>query len=193
MDDTRELKDLWKQMNERLWALEQENKRMAFNIQRSNYKSAREKLITKYKRMIVIEIIILVVMSFRLFDSMVDERLRIPTLIYWIVFFLIEISIDIYLMQKTKEIDIYKDSIHEIAQKARRNWKIHKAAIFIGLPLAIGFIILYALSLHANIYIVYGIFAGAVLGLILGVSILRKFIKDYRDLQDEDFTTEISN
>ena len=120
---------------------------------------------------------------FFLFNPEVNERFRIPALIYWDVLFVIEVWFDLYLMLKIKTINIYESSISEVARIAAKNWKIHKIGIIVLLPLAFGAIFLFALALDANEYVILGMIFGGVIGMIIGIGQLMKFRNYYKLLQ----------
>lgn len=181
------LKEMWKEINMRLGNLEEENKRLARRVMTSNYKSAKNRLISKYCGFIVLEGVMTVVMFlFFYFNPELNESYRLPALIYWTLFFLGEVIVDTYLMLKVRSMDIYNSSIQEISETAAANWRIHKIAIIIGLPVAIGAAILFALAADANQYVIGGMIVGGFIGLIIGWYQLMKFMKYYHLLQSPD-------
>ena len=184
MDNLEDMKTMWIELNDRLSSLEEDNRKMARQIMSGKYKTAQERLISKYRLFIIIAtIMIFYIIGFVGFNPLVDDKYRLVTVLYWIIFFLAEIGIDSYLLFKVKEIDIYHSSVTEIAAIAARNWKIHKIAIFCGLPVAIGAIVLFALALDADEYMIYGMLAGAVIGILIGLRQLMKFFSNYKILQ----------
>ena len=180
------MKAMWTEMNSRLEALEEENRQMARRIINSNHKTAKDRLEKKYVTFIIIEFLMLAYIFFFIFQNpFVVEKYRLITVIYWTLFFLLEIGIDSFLYFQLKNLDIYGSSVTEISKVARRNWKIHKIAIAIGIPIAIGAVILFALALDANEYTIFGMIFGAIIGLIIGLRQLFRFMKYYRNLQSE--------
>lgn len=185
MDELDNMKAIWLELNERITALEAENRRLARKVVNEKYKSAREKLIRKYNGFIIVEIIMIFYMfAFIWFNPMVVEKYRIITAVYWSVFFLFEVAIDSYLKQGVKNIDIYTSSVSEISAMAAKNWKIHKLAIIIGLPIALGACVLFALALDANEFVIYGMILGGLVGLAIGLFQLKKFMQYYHLLQN---------
>lgn len=184
MDELQKMKIMWADINQRLTSVEEENRKLMLYIQRNNYKTAKDKLIIKYRRFIIVEILmVFVVILFLTEENNVVEKYRWPTIIYWILYFIAELIFDFYLLYKVKDIDVINDTVHSIYVKAKRNWKIHKIGIICGLPFAFGLVVLYSLYLGVNRFIVYGIICGAILGLMIGIYNLRKFSLYYRDLQ----------
>ncbi|MCH5229210.1 MAG: hypothetical protein J1F12_04350 [Muribaculaceae bacterium] len=182
-----DIKIMWQEINLRLGHLEEENKRLARKVLNSDYKSARERLINKYAIFVGVEIFMLFVMSaFFYFNPEIVEKYRWPVLIYWALFFLGEVMIDFYLMHNVKNIDIYNSSVTQISKIAATNWKIHKLAVIIGLPIAIGAVILFALAMDSDEVVIFGMITGGIIGLIIGTTQLLKFSKYYRLLQNRD-------
>ena len=187
MDELDNLKVIWADLNKRMTALEEGNKILLRQVKNNKYESAQEKLVKKYIKFIVIEIImIFYIVIYICFAPNLVEKYKLVTLIYWCVFFLIEVCLDYYLMQNIKNMDIYNSSVNQISRFAARNWKIHKIAIITGLPIAFGAIILLGLMMDANIYTIYGMIAGGVLGAMIGFYQLMKFMNYYKLLKSED-------
>lgn len=187
MQSLDDIKLIWQDLNDRLSHLEAENKALMNKVKQSNYITARDKLVKKYYAFIFLEIIMIIFMSFFLiFNPYVNEKYRIGALVYWDLFFIMEIAIDTYLLMQIQSIDIYNSPITEVARRAARNWKFHKLAIVIGLPLAFGAIIIFALALDANEYTIFGMIVGGVVGAIIGGSQLLKIKKYYKRLQVDE-------
>ena len=187
MEDLNDMKIIWQNLNDRLVHLENENKMLMHKVMMSDYQTAQEKLKNKYIKFIIIEsVMILFITWFLLSNPQVNGKYRIVTLIYWCVFFLAEIILDLYLLKKLKDIDIYSFSLKEVAIRAASNWKLHKIGILFGFPFAIGAVFLFALAVNANEFTIYGMLFGAFIGLIIGFSQLSKLRKYYKFLQVND-------
>lgn len=187
MDNINELMTAWKEMDSKVTSLVEENKRLADEIKKNKLQSSQEKLMRKYRTFIILEaacipIFILIVG----FNPLIVEKYRWATLIYWIVFFLLELGIDSWLLYRLNNIDIYKDSIVEISRTARSNWKIHKIAMLAGIPLAIGAVVLICLAMGGQQEMLYGVVAGAAIGLAIGLNEFFKFMRNYRIMTREE-------
>ena len=175
---------MWQSLDKRLTSLEEENNRLMKSVMKANYKSTQEKLVAKYIGFIFIEVVMILFMSlFFIFNPFINEKFRWAALIYWMVFFMIELALDLYLMLEIKSINIYEDPITLVARKAAQNWKIHKIGIIVGLPLAIGAVIMLSLAIDANEFVILGMIVGGLIGLIIGITQLLKFKNYYRLLQ----------
>ncbi|MCH5233007.1 MAG: hypothetical protein J1E78_05140 [Muribaculaceae bacterium] len=181
MEKINEIRQIWQEMDRRLSKLEIENKKIMQTVMKSTYSSAKEKLLNKYLRFIIIECVMITFMNlFFIFNPLIVDKYRILAITYWDIFFLLEVSLDIYLFYQTKDINIYTSTITEITKKASMNWKIHKIGVLAGLPLSFVGIFIMALSLNAYEYILYGMAVGGVLGLIIGVIQFLKFRSNYK-------------
>lgn len=184
MNDLNDMKTMWMELENRISSLERENRELARRVMNNDYKSAKERLVNKYKSFITLEIIMFVAVSLIIIDnSLIVEKYKTITMIYWALFLLGEASIDTYLMLKIQQIDVYNSNVTEISRLAARNWKIHKISILIGLPVAGGAIILFGLLINADRFAIAGMIVGGIVGLIVGGRQLIKFMKDYKELQ----------
>ncbi|MCH5240107.1 MAG: hypothetical protein J1F38_07780 [Muribaculaceae bacterium] len=188
MDELCNMKAMWVELNERVSSLEEENRKLARKVINQNFKSTQEKLVRKYSIFIALSLIMVLYMPlFVCFSPFLVEKYKLATIIYWVLFFLLEAGVDIYLRYRISNIDIYKSSISDIAKLAAQNWRIHKIGILIGVPLAFGAVILFGLLLDANIFLIYGMIVGGVIGFIVGLSQLKKFYENYKFLQSQDY------
>ena len=167
--------------------IEESNRKLAREVSNNKFKNAQEKLISKYKAFIYVEIIMIFYIIFFIgLNPLVADRYRLVNIIYWCCFFMVEIGVDTYLLRRVKLIDIYNSSVSDIAKNAAENWKLHKLALVLGLPLAFGAIILVALAFQAHYYTILGMIAGGLIGCIIGLFQLNKFREYYRLLQSDE-------
>lgn len=187
MENIEDFKIMWQELNQRISYLENDNRNLIRQMRETNYKTTQEKLVRKYCCFIVVEVIMILFMSiFFLYNPLLIEKYRMPALIYWVIFFTIEALFDLFLLFRIKEIDIYTSTIKEVAARSAANWKLHKIGIFIGLPLAFGAILLFALAVDANKFTIFGMIFGGVIGFIIGIYQLIKFKNYYKLLQVKD-------
>lgn len=191
MNEMDEIMRMWKKMDEKLSVLARENQRLALEVRKNKYRSSLERLVNKYWKFIILETVCLLLFPLMIiYNPLVVEKYRWITAIYWCCLFAFELGVDYYLMSRLRALDVCSRSVREISLEAQRNWKIHKIAIIIGFPVAIGAVILFALSLNADPEILAGMTVGGVIGLVIGISELRKFMRDYKNLQEEDSPEE---
>lgn len=184
MEELQDMKAMWSELNNRVTILEEENRRLARKVIRKNYQSYTSSLERRYKRFIFLGLIMALFVPLMIFENPeCVDKYKPVTMIYWGVFFLLEASVDFYLMMRVKDIDVNNYSVSQVAKSAARIWKIHKLAIICGIPGAIGAIILFALVMNANEFVIYGMFCGFIIGLVIGIRQLLKFRNDYKLLQ----------
>lgn len=183
MNNIEDMMIMWKEMDSKLNALVEENRKLADSIKKNKLLSSQEKLARKYKIFIIMEAMCIPLICIVLgVNPLVNNQYRWAALIYFICFFLLEIFIDGYLLNKLSNIDIYNDSIVEISRQARTNWKIHKIAILIGLPIAFGAVLLFCLAVGGNTETLIGVCIGGSIGLGIGLIEFFKFMKNYNTL-----------
>lgn len=186
MNNIDEMMVIWKEMDCKLSSLVQENRRLADEIQKNKLKSSQEKLMRKYRTFIIMEAVCIPLMFLILgVNPIVVNQFRWPALIYFICFFLLEIGIDGYLLYKLNSIDIYSDTIIDISCKARANWKVHKIAVMVGIPVAIGAVVLFCLAMDFNTSMLLGICIGGAIGLGIGLNEFFKFMKNYKAMSSK--------
>lgn len=177
---------IWKDMDSKLTVLVEENRRLADEIHKNKIRSSQEKLMRKYRAFIIAEAVCIPLVFLGLaVNPLVADQYRWPALIYFICFFLLEIGVDSYLLYKLSNIDIYNDSITEISRRAKANWKTHKIAVLIGIPLAIGAVSLFCLALGGNMSLLWGVLIGGAIGLGIGLNEFVKFMKNYKALSHD--------
>ena len=71
-------------------------------------------------------------------------------------------------------------SVTEVMRRILNCRKIHLRWVVIVLPIVIFWCAALAYVMQANIYFVYGICAGGIVGLVIGVHVLLRFLHDYR-------------
>lgn len=184
-DDIQDMKAMWEQLNQRITSLEESNRRLVSDVITNRHKSSIDNLISRYQRFIFLELIFAFVIPVMLIcNPLVVEKYRWWTIAYWMFFFLIEFGIDFYLLQKVRELDIYNQSVSEISSRAHHIWKLHKIFIMIGLPLAFVAVVLFALAMNANEFVLMGMGFGWIVGIVIGLRQLLRFRADFRSLSD---------
>ena len=187
MNNVDDMMAMWKEMDNKLSSLVEENRRLADEIKKNNLRSSQEKLSRKYRAFIIMEAVCIPLMFVVLgINPLVVNQYRWPALIYFVCFFLLGIGIDGYLLYKLNCIDIYHNSIIEISKQARANWNIHKIAVLIGIPIAIGAVVLCFLAFGSNISMLWGVLVGGAIGLGIGLNEFFKFMKNYKAMSRKE-------
>lgn len=89
--------------------------------------------------------------------------------------------VDGYLYHSLKEIDLLSMTVSEVSRRATACRRVHLLSQLVLFPLMLAFIITVAIC-TTSAYLRYGILAGALLGLILGLNIWLKMMRTYRTL-----------
>lgn len=187
MNNIDEMMIMWKEMDTKLSSLIEENQRLTVEIKKNKLLTNQEKLIRKYRAFIIMEAVCIPLMFFVIaINPLVVDKYRWISFVYFVCFFLLEIGIDVYLLNKISGIDIYHDSIQEISRQARANWKIHKMAVLIGIPVAIGAVVLFCLAVGGDTSTLWGICVGGAIGLGIGMNEFFKFMKNYKSMSREE-------
>lgn len=186
MNNIEDMMLMWKEMDNKLSSLMEENKRLVDEIKKNKILSSQERLARKYRAFIIMEAACIPLIFVALgLNPIVVNHLRWPAVIYFICFFLLEIIIDGYLLYKLNCIDIYNDSIIDISRQARTNWKIHKIAVLIGIPIAIGAVLLVFLAMGGDMAMLWGLVVGGAIGFGIGLNEFFKFMKNYKAMSAE--------
>ena len=185
MNDIEEMKEMWSDLNNRLTALERENQMLAEQVSRNKFRSSKDKLVNKYRRFIILEVVLLIFCWLYFTESpFFIPGSRWILVGYWTLMFLVEIAIDVYLMEGVRDIDIVNDPVSVVAAKAHKYQKVHKLFICFGLPIAfIGVgIFIWAMGEY-NYSMILGVCTGAAIGLIIGIRQYMDFMRAYKNLQ----------
>lgn len=178
---------MWKEMDSKLSSLVEENRKLAEEIKKNKLRGSQEKLMRKYRAFIIMEALCIPLICFFLgVNPLIVDQYRWPALIYFVCFFTFEICIDGFLLYKVNKIDIYNDSIIEISRQAKTNWKIHKIAVLIGIPIALGAVVMICLAMDGDIAMLWGVFVGGIIGLGIGLNEFFKFMKNYKTMSKEE-------
>lgn len=187
MNNMEEMMVMWREMDSKLSSLVEENRKLADEIKKNKLRTSQERLIRKYRAFIIMEAVCIPLMIFVLgVNPMAIDQYKWIALIYFIGFFLLEICIDGYLLYKLNGIDVYNDSIVEISRQARANWRTHKIAVLVGIPIAVGAVVLFCLAMGSDPSMMWGVFVGGAIGLGIGLNELFKFMKNYKAMSQEE-------
>ena len=151
-------------------------------------KTALEKLAGRYRRFMIIAGI-LIAYSFITFTRpsfIQDPTGRILLTSLFSFFALSALCIDWYIYDGIKSINCYRMTVKEVGEKAYRLRRIHLRSICFLLPLVLGSIGLLGYYVMDNVYTLYGMIAGTVIGTVIGLKNLREFMAEYKVLTDNE-------
>lgn len=92
---------------------------------------------------------------------------------------------DYYLTRSIRAINPSTMQVTEVLERTMRCRKIHLLWVAIALPVIIFWIAATAYMMRADIYFIYGVCFGGLVGLAIGIRVLIKFLADYRELMQK--------
>lgn len=151
-------------------------------------KTALQKLAERYRRFSIIGL----VCAFQSVTLMNPNIIppgpyKTPLICLYIATMLLASAMDNRLCQGIRSIDVSEMTVAEVARMALHYRKRHLQCIAVLLPMAVVFIsgiAMMALS-TGNEYILAGMVTGGIIGLLVGLNELRKFMSDYREITRE--------
>lgn len=150
--------------------------------------TALQRLIARYKWFSAMALFFTFAFPFMTLGAFINSGVTGTRLYSFFVFvaayFLLCSAMDRWLARALKEIDLATMSVSEVCSRAFHCRRMHLRFILILLPLAFILLGWMAYLVHAELPIVYGMIAGGIAGLIIGILQLRRFLKDYRALLD---------
>lgn len=97
-------------------------------------------------------------------------------------FMLLSAFIDVYMYKQVRSIDVLSMPVADVIAKSMLLRRRHLQFVCVLLPLAFALIGMFVWFYCENVYILYGIIAGVVLGLPIGLYHLREFMRDYKEM-----------
>lgn len=102
----------------------------------------------------------------------------------WEAVGIISMSVDFTLSRKVRDIDVSTMSVTEVVERARMCRKIHLLSQAVLLPLVIAVICVLGHSIRESFFL-YGIIAGATIGIAIGIKQWVRIMKIYRSVIDD--------
>ncbi|MBR5550879.1 MAG: hypothetical protein IKV83_03035 [Muribaculaceae bacterium] len=176
-----ELKSQWKSMELRIDRLEKDNKSLISRISNERMKSVREKLLARYRALIIVCIFSPLWMV--LMNNLHHVDIEVP--IVYAFFFLVMALANYYMYQLIGKVDCSKLTIKEAliavtkVEETRQNVKL--LGWIFGLPLIIIMFDVFKEMGHPEI--IYGACVGLVIGGVVGYLVERKTRRLIRELR----------
>ena len=152
------------------------------NITTGKRKTSLMRLAERYKRFHYIGLFMAFISLFWISNPLLMGNHIVITTIYMVIYFLLCSSIDWYLWKKVCDIDVQIMPTMEIIKRAHDCRKLHLQSIMVLLPLAFGLIALFIWNADGDTYFIFGLGAGALIGLCVGLFQLMEFLRDYKTL-----------
>lgn len=148
-------------------------------------KTALDRLRNRY-RVFWIASLLLSFGTFMFFSSrsIMDGRLYLWLGIAYAVYFLTAFCMDFWLYNGLGTINPLKMGVTEVAWKSAFYRKRHLQFMVVLIPMAIALIAFTGYVFSSEMYFLNGLATGVILGLIIGIIQLRRFMTEYRNLSE---------
>ncbi len=156
-------------------------------IYRTRKMTALESLADRYRRFYRLAFIMIAVSVMWMFGHFPFENPQMKYIVSGImmVYFAVCGCMDLWLYRGVSSIDCFTMTVNEVIRKALYYRKRHLQFVMVLLPVAILMLGVLAYSMSSDVYVIYGMVCGAVVGIILGAIQLCKFLKAYRVISKE--------
>ncbi len=178
-----ELKDAWRREGHNL-SSNVDMPSMTVNTRRT---TALQRLADRYRRFSFMGLMLAFLgIVTGLNPHIIDTEYRLVYIVWYSGLMLVCAVIDRYLYMKVSDINVVTMPTMTVIKRAMECRKLHLRSICFLLPLAIGFVSFIAWVFSDEKYALYGIVCGFTLGLVVGLFKLAEFMRDYRNIFDED-------
>lgn len=155
------------------------------SLYRMKKETALEKLAQKYRRFSCMGLLMAIVsLCYMLPIHIIEGKLRIWVSLVFLVYSLTCSLMDYWLYKGIESIDCYTMTVKEVSDKAMYYRSKHLMFIAILLPMMFGILGFLVYALGYNIYIIWGILAGLLVGGALGFRQFLEFMSEYRKLRE---------
>lgn len=179
--DLEEMKQQLNNLNQRIDNLEERNSELIRRIESGRITSAQQRLIKQYRTFSIIGIM----MSF-VFFLLYKEILPLTVRTFAAAYFLTAAIMDLYLWHGINTIDYNTMGVTEVAAKAIYYKKRHHIFMAILISMCIPLLVCFFFTMGDDIYMIYGMTAGGIIGLAAGIKIYLNIMKNYRELTLSD-------
>lgn len=147
-------------------------------------RTALDRLRNRYKRFWILSMG-MTFTSFMIFSKglTIDTRYNLWLGIAYAVYFLTAFLMDLWLWNGIGTIDPLRMSVAEVAEKSMFYRKRHLQFMAILMPMAITLIGFTAYVFSTDVFFLYGMIAGAIFGITMGIIQFRRFMAEYRRLR----------
>lgn len=184
MDNDR-IKQIWDQTDSRLTELERQTADLARQSRETRRRTALERLIERYRRFSIVGILLAVMIMMQTISGFYQGPYGIAAGVTGVLLGCICSIMDRWLWAKLKAIDITRMGVAEVSARAILCRRRHLQFICFSVPMLFLMIAFILLSKDVNIYMIYGIISGALVGFVLGLRELACFLSDYRTLSQD--------
>lgn len=142
--------------------------------------TALERLALRYRRISLLALLMAGYIPLTLGRYVEDTTSRIILMAAFAAYMLVCSAMDYYLYRSVRVIDVATMAVGEVLARATHCRKRHLQFVCVLLPCAFALLGYMAWCVSGHVWMLWGMAAGALFGAILGTSILRRFLADYR-------------
>ncbi len=178
---TEEIKKTWEEASRKLY---RPTPQEFENMYREKKETALERLAMKYRRFSTMSLVMTIVSCLWMFSpaEMPSSPMKFVMSIVLMLYFATCSSIDWWLYKGISSINCYEMSVSEVVDKAMYFRKKHLQSIMFLIPFAVVVFGVMAYSFNADIYVIYGMAAGLIVGIALGYRQFREFMDEYKTI-----------
>lgn len=187
MIDIEQMKASWAGMKVSQSEMEKKVDILIGKLRKGKLSSAQERLIWQYRKFGTIFPILGICSFFQLYH--LTNGFSMFFIIVIEVFFLTASIMDFWLSYAVSRIDVVNMSVIEIADNAKKLKRRHHLFQIILIVLAVVLVTTLCMELYGNDdweYMMYGLLAGGVVGIALGLRLYFRIMRDYRELINGD-------
>lgn len=157
------------------------------DIPSTRSKTVQERLVARYRRFEMLEVVLLVLMPCCLCKLEIE-----PVVWKWVIIGMYELLmlsclfVDHWLAGCMQMIDVENMPVVDVIQRCALARKRHLQFVIYCFPFALLTVVLMVYAMSSDKAVVIGACAGGLLGLIIGLLQLREFLRDYRSLMSLD-------
>ncbi len=188
--DIDRMKEMWSDMNTRLTKLEKDLSEQSRKVSSNKVHTAKEDLIRKYRRFIVIAGITGIFFPLLLCFGAVAYYPQIPwryaSAAMFFIFFMVAAGMDAYLYMAVRDINLATMSVLEVASRGRSLKRHHHIFQIILIPFAIVTLVVFAIPIASDTGLIIGMVIGGIVGGLIGLSQYLKIMRDYREIISQE-------
>ncbi len=182
---TEEMRQAWAETSRRLERLEQDCNAQRREAMDGRRKTALDDLARRYRRFAIAAMIFIVAFPLAMHGhpSPISPLYTTWVIVFGVLYFGTASAMDWWLYRQVTEIDVSHMTVEEVAERSAFCRKRHLQFVCVLLPMALGFVAFFLYCTLDSPYVIAGGIAGFIVGALLGLRQLRRFLSDYRYLR----------
>lgn len=138
--------------------------------------SSLQRLSKRYRRM---ALLILIVIGANWFTLI--RYFPVWYMVGFVLLLLVDSSFSFYLEHRISSIDLTRMPVREVLLRVKNCRKMHLTIVAFGVPCALFLCLSLAYVNRYDAYFLSAVMAGSIIGIPIGISLLLRFLRDYRE------------